>query len=450
MMTTHLHIALLLTITISLISADGPLLGEDHRSINLKSSRDEEKLLGATHVFKEGIASLSSREDITGRSSVQQDYVHDVIFVIHQKNMEQLTSILHDVSNPRSANYGHHISRKDVADMTSNMEACDSVTSYLAAHGAVIISKSLNCEYITASAMISVWEESFDTKFFTYHMAQRNDDVYKLVRAEKYSIPRELNQHVDSVFNTVQMPLQGNGVVTTPIKAQKTANGHMNTEGADSSALITPAKLKAAYKMGSSQGNSASTQTIYGTIKQYFSPSDLAQFQKSMGIPNQVLSFSVGNHTSDIECVKNSDSCAEANLDVQYIMAVSPQSPTSYMYSDLLHLSSWLISVANMAAPPLVISISYGAEESYVTWAEMDAFSTEAIKMGTMGVTIVVASGDDGALSKNVGTVGLTACAYAPFFPASNPYVVSVGATAVRYRVHLIILCHNFCVYRLC
>ena len=266
MMTTHLHIALLLTITISLISADGPLLGEDHRSINLKSSRDEEKLLGATHVFKEGIASLSSREDITGRSSVQQDYVHDVIFVIHQKNMEQLTSILHDVSNPRSANYGHHISRKDVADMTSNMEACDSVTSYLAAHGAVIISKSLNCEYITASAMISVWEESFDTKFFTYHMAQRNDDVYKLVRAEKYSIPRELNQHVDSVFNTVQMPLQGNGVVTTPIKAQKTANGHMNTEGADSSALITPAKLKAAYKMGSSQGNSASTQTIYGTI----------------------------------------------------------------------------------------------------------------------------------------------------------------------------------------
>ena len=387
---------------------------------------------GITHVFKEGIPSLSSRDDISKRSSVQRDHIHDVIFVIHQKNMEQLTSLLNDVSNPTSSKYGHHISRNDVADMTSNIEACDAVARYLDARGATIESKTLNCEYITASAMVSVWEKVFDTQFFTFHMIQPDNVELKIVRAEKYSIPHELSQHVDSVFNTIQMPLQGSSVTTTPMKALKTSDGHISVEGTDASTAITPLKLRSAYKMGSSQGSAASTQAIYGTIKQFFSPSDLAEFQKMMGLQNQVLQSSVGNHSSDIECIKNSESCAEANLDVQYIMALSPQSPTAYMYTDAILLSTWLKSVADMTNPPLVISISYGAEESLVSWGELDAFTTEAKKLGVMGVTIVVASGDDGALSKNVGTVGKSACGYTPFFPASNPYVVSVGATAVR------------------
>ena len=432
MMTSLLLLSLLLTVTTSLICADGPLRGGDHRSINLKTLENEKILSEVTHVFKEGIPSLSSRDDIIQRSSVQHDHIHDVIFVIHQKNMEQLTSLLNDVSNPTSSKYGHHISRNDVADMTSNIEACDAVARYLDALGATIESKTLNCEYITASAMVSLWEKVFDTQFFTFHMTQRDNVELKIVRAEKYSIPHELSQHVDSVFNTIEMPLQGSSVTTTPMKASKTSDGHISVEGTDASTAITPAKLRSIYKMGSSQGSAASTQAIYGTIKQFFSPSDLAEFQKSNGLQNQVLSRSVGNHSSDIECIKNSESCAEANLDVQYIMALSPQSPTAYMYTDAILLSTWLKSFADMTTPPLVISISYGAEESLVSWGEMDAFTTEAKKLGVMGVTIVVASGDDGAVSKTVGTVGKSACGYTPFFPASNPYVVSVGATAVR------------------
>jgi tripeptidyl-peptidase-1 len=58
----------------------------------------------------------------------------------------------------------------------------------------------------------------------------------------------------------------------------------------------------------------------------------------------------------------------------------------------------------------------------------MTLFNTEAMKLGLQGVTLVAASGDDGA---NSG-YGNGYCFYDPKFPASSPYVTAVGATQVR------------------
>jgi tripeptidyl-peptidase I len=77
------------------------------------------------------------------------------------------------------------------------------------------------------------------------------------------------------------------------------------------------------------------------------------------------------------------------------------------------------------------MSISYGTEESYLSSSEMSAFNTQAIKLSAMGVTLVAASGDDGAISRRVRTSGLSACGYSSLFPASCPYVTAVGGTSV-------------------
>jgi tripeptidyl-peptidase-1 len=72
--------------------------------------------------------------------------------------------------------------------------------------------------------------------------------------------------------------------------------------------------------------------------------------------------------------------------------------------------------------------ISYGEDEAYITSAEKDSFSNQAIKLGVRGVTLMVSSGDDGAVSY-LARGNSSACGYAPDFPASNPFVVAVGAT---------------------
>ena len=73
-----------------------------------------------THVFKESIPQLSSRMDILKQSRMSSDYHHEIIFVIKQNNMEQLTKFLHDVSDPTSDNYGQHMTGEAVANLTSN------------------------------------------------------------------------------------------------------------------------------------------------------------------------------------------------------------------------------------------------------------------------------------------------------------------------------------------
>ena len=74
-------------------------------------------------------------------------------------------------------------------------------------------------------------------------------------------------------------------------------------------------------------------------------------------------------------------------------MATSQKSPTTYWYSNSNSFATFLVALANLANPPLVMSISYGADESDVSRSELDAFNFQAMKLGVMGVTIMVASG---------------------------------------------------------
>jgi tripeptidyl-peptidase-1 len=110
------------------------------------------------------------------------------------------------------------------------------------------------------------------------------------------------------------------------------------------------------------------------------------------------------------------------------MMSTSKVSPTTYWYTDQSYID-FLISVANTPNPPLVFSISYGFDESSAGASYLNAFNTQAMKLGVRGVTIVAASGDDGANSRSVRAGMGGSCGYAPGFPASSPYVTSVGAT---------------------
>ena len=379
-----------------------------------------------SHVFMESIPQVRSRNDIQKMNRMASDFVHEVTFVIRQSNISVLTAFLNDVSDPSSANYGRHMTKQEVADMTSNHEARGAVVSHLTRSGATIVAETLHGEYVTAKASISVWEEMFKTQFFMFHQFESKKLMKKVVRAESYSIPSSLQLHIAGVFNTVQMPSQSLGSATIRFR-DKAISEAINLAA---TGQMTPAKIRKFYNVGDTQGSTLSTQCIFATIEQHFSPSDLSLFQTDVGLPLQAVANVIGGHSSDTVCVANPDTCAEGNLDVQYIMATSPISPTTFWYTDD-SWSTWLTSVANTPNPPLVFSISYVQEESYVTAAVKDAFNTEAIKLGAMGVTIVAASGDDGAISRSARQFGSEGCYYAPLFPASNPYVTAVGATSV-------------------
>lgn len=388
--------------------------------------RNVERLSTLTHAYKESIPRFSNRDDVYRGNRIHNSVEHQVVFVIRQSNMEELTRILHDVSDPLSPNYGQHLSKSEVVELTSNAKSRNILESYLAESGALVTSETLGGEYVTASAEISVWEKMFDTEFFTFHQTQHDGKINRVVRAEKYSIPRDLEPHIESVFNTIQMPPQIFGDNTSPkIVPHDIVGSAYNFPG-----HTTPARIRAAYNVGTTKGSVKSTQGVFAAASQYYTPSDVSFFTSYFDGISYPLYASIGNHTSDTICAADTSSCDEATLDLQYIMSMSAMSPTTFWYTDQ-SFSRWLYLVANMASPPLVLSISYGTEESFLSVSEMSAFNTEAIKLSAMGVTIVAASGDDGAISRRVRINGASMCGYATLFPASSPYVTSVGGTSV-------------------
>ena len=353
---------------------------------------------------------------------MRQDQTHEVIFAIKQKNIDELTTILYDISDPDSPNYGQHWSKDEVTDFTSNIQGRHAVVSYLYLNGASVVSETRAGEYITTRAPIKVWEKMFNTEFFAFRMTHSDASVENFIRAEHYSVPRELDEHLASVFNTIEMFDQ---VFKHTQGVPMTKKGEFSTAG---EGYMEPATLRSYYNMSGASGSINSTQMVFASSGQWYSPANLASFQEWANSPIIPAAALVGGHVDDAICMDHSK-CAEANLDMQYIMTISPYSPTTFWYTNSW-FSIFVKEVANTIKPPKVITISYGVIEDHMPASFFVAFDTEAIKLGIQGTTIFAASGDDG-VHTYFARRNRSLCGYTPSFPSTSPYVISVGGTIV-------------------
>jgi kumamolisin len=119
----------------------------------------------------------------------------------------------------------------------------------------------------------------------------------------------------------------------------------------------------------------------------------------------------------------------EVMLDIEVIGAVAPQAKIAVYFApntDAGFLDAVTTAIHDTTNKPSVISISWGSAES--TWTEQsmtamdDAFQAAA----TLGVTICVASGDNGSGD------GVTDGGDHVDFPASSPYALACGGTSVK------------------
>ena len=388
-----------------------------------------------SYVYQEAMPRLSARDDIVKRSPVEDAHMHEVIFAVQQKNMDQILSALHDVSDTDSPNYGHHWSNEQIAALTFNPEGRDAIISYLHSNGASVKSESLYGDYITAIAPVSVWGKVLDTKFHVFHQRQSRGNIVQLVRAEAYSIPVELEKHVDCVLNTIEMPPKyaKMGVKHEAPREMMESNikGHFKTSGL-SYGYILPTDLRRYYNMSTNKGSNSSTQAAFSTNEDWFNPNDLKIFQTfdNVYLRQPALIHPNGHASSDAADLLPYGNWGEGNLDIQFLIGVSRGSPTTYWHF-YNGLARWLVSMRNMIVPNQVLSISYGCDEIYMSLSEYRVFEIEAIKLSLRGTTIFAASGDDGASSHEARGGLLSKCDYRPIFPASSPYVVAVGATSV-------------------
>lgn len=97
----------------------------------------------------------------------------------------------------------------------------------------------------------------------------------------------------------------------------------------------------------------------------------------------------------------------EADLDIQYIMAMAPKAKTTFWSIganstvEIDDILKWAMAMANATDPPQVTSISYGMTEAHVDQflgvGYLKRSDVEFAKLAALGLTVIIASGDTGA-----------------------------------------------------
>lgn len=278
------------------------------------------------------------------------DLSHEVIFAVTQQNTDEVDRLLWAVSDPLSKEYGQHLTRTEVGALTSpNAESLSLLREFLSTHGAIVVSQTMYGEFVVARGTIAMWESMLESDF--YHLEYKDaarGTTKRIVRSESYTIPTTLRGHVFAIHNTVQMPLQRKRPLVrkpTPLAGN-----------ASSLRLTSIETLNRVYDIKSNKAGPLATQGLYEALNQSWSPSDLLKFQRIFKLPEQPIVDNIGGHKYFANCTFGI--CGEANLDVQYIMAVAQDSPTTYYYTDD-SFAAWLVDLSNMTAPPKVMSIRY-------------------------------------------------------------------------------------------
>ncbi len=159
-----------------------------------------------------------------------------------------------------------------------------------------------------------------------------------------------------------------------------------------------------------------------------FQLDDLSNYFSSLNINEpQVISVSVDGGTNSPSTPDSAD--GEVMLDIEVAGAIAPAAKIAVYFApntDQGFLDAITTAVHDSTNQPSVISISWGSAESQWTTQAMTNFDDAFQAAAAMGVTVCVASGDNGSSDGvNDGNNHVD-------FPASDPFVLGCGGTTLQ------------------
>jgi len=369
-----------------------------------------------------------------------------VVLALTDAQHQELEANFWAVSDPDSERYGQHFSQAEVTSVVANSNAVTDVTAWLMAGGARHARATVHKDAVEALIGAREAEQLLGAKFFEYRHEATGVVVSRIWGG--YSVPSALD-HVALVEGIGRLPsLEVHGNVlqasTPPYAVEGARSGsEWPTDCAGPSKLqcyhkVTPAVLARRYSLGppptAANGSSLAVAEFQG---QLWDQKDLDKFASVCSgsvVGNVTVSHEAGRVEPGKRCripVLGTEFCGEALLDIEYAKAIGGAIPLTDVYASGYSLVKWAKTVEAMPDGhlPLVHSISYGNDEAQSpnSVAYMAAANADFQKIGLRGVSILIASGDQGVCGRE-GCI-LSKGRFHPNFPCSSPYVTAVGGT---------------------
>mmetsp|Transcript_1547 Transcript_1547/g.4224 ORF Transcript_1547/g.4224 Transcript_1547/m.4224 type:complete len:591 (-) Transcript_1547:119-1891(-) len=368
------------------------------------------------------------------------DSVRLYFFLKHSDaELKDFEATLFDRADPRSANYGQWLSAAEVTErLAARPEAVDAVEELLRAYGAEEVDMNRERDVLRVELPAPIVEQLLHTELAVFSH-KRFPEVRVVRAARAYHLPASVAEYVSFVGELVRLP-RVDPPVPVPLPEVSDLEPETSLRGAqverrlaDSPfgscgskfSAVTPAVLNAQYgipTLAESDVADGNSMAVAEFQYQFYDDADLKAFAGSCGTDQTSVDTT---HGVNVAVVCKIGGCIEALLDIEYIGAMADPIPLSVYYSSSYSLLDWIDGIMKKESPELVHSVSYGNDEAQQTSTQyMQSVNTEFMKAGSMGVSILFASGDQGVWGREgVGSK------FHPDFPAGSPYVTAVGGT---------------------
>ncbi|KAH7325804.1 tripeptidyl-peptidase 1 precursor [Stachybotrys elegans] len=419
-------------------------------------------LLQVTAPFVSAKPIASSKQDgiFAGHAPSDNHLIH-LSIALQPADETLLDRTLLAVSDPDSERYGRHLTREEAkALLQPRAESTDAVRRWIADAGVPDSHVLDNGQMIHAHVPIERAETLLAARF---RIVARGDT--HVLRAPKYSVPVELRHHISVIHPSISFgdtTIQGSTIYPTFPKEKKPWN-HLGprrqspgtrktpTDIEACRNATTPACLREMYRIGDDMAT-PSNRSLFGIAG--FSH-QAAQYHELEQFIDEWAPYAKGANFS-VESINDGDNpqgeypSGEANLNIQYAMALAYDVPIRFYSTggenhdfipdlDLydpsiayvepyLELTNHLIDLDDDQLPQ-VISISYGVNEQHLPMAYATQVCNAFGQLGTRGVSVVVAAGNLGPGISCRSNDGTNTTKFLPVFPASCPYVTTVGGT---------------------
>jgi kumamolisin len=283
------------------------------------------------------------------------------------------------------------------------------VRNFAAANGLLVVLEHAARRTVVLSGTVAQFEAAFNVEL----KLMRHDSCSYRGRTGCVNLPDSLSGIVEAVLGLDSRPQ---------------AEPHFRVRPAASNATsFTPTQVASLYAFPQSSGAGQCVAII--ELGGGFRPADLDAYFKGLSVSSPtVLAVSV-DHAQNTPTGDTNGPDGEVMLDIEVVGAIVPQAKIAVYFApntDAGFLDAITTAIHDTTNKPSVISISWGGPESSWTSQAMTAMDEAFQAAATLGITVCVASGDNGSSD------GVTDGVDHVDFPASSSFALACGGTSLK------------------
>lgn len=364
---------------------------------------------------------------------------------VNSPNLAAFEQTVIELSTPGHPSYGQHMSREQVRQLLRpSPDVSNQILSWLISENISPDSIELDGDWVAFQAIVSQAERMLKTKFSSWKHKDSNKTV---VRTLEYSVPSEIYDHIRLIQPTTRFG-DFNSLHSFKNEPQPVPTSVDLFAGCGMA--VTPTCLRDLYGLDNTTAtpDPRNRLGIAGFLEQYARHSDFFHFMQVYAPDQTDANFTVVSINGGQNDENSSKNSVEASLDLQYAISLAyralvtfyttggrgPVTPdgeeptaisTNEPYLEQLH---YLNNLSDTDLPA-VITMSYGESEQSVPKSYATASCNLFAQLGARGVTVIFSSGDSGPGGKCESNDGSYRTKFIPNWPASCPFVTSVGGT---------------------